>query len=172
MNDKLKAALARPFRAESARILLVPGLAALGLADSAYLSVTHLAGELPACGGYAGCAEVNSSPYAFVFGLPIAYIGSALYLTVLGIALWRTGATGAARAQGTLLLYGLLLAGATFMAYLTAVEFFVLRAVCYWCLALAAITFVLLALSGREAWRLGVGPANPPPLRPRLRQAR
>lgn len=132
-----------------------PALAALGLADATYLAVTDLMRELPQCGGYSGCAEVNSSAFAFVFGVPVAFPGAGLYAALLGISLWRLRAMGDGRARATLLLYGLTLAGALFMAYLTGVEFFILGAVCYWCLGMATITLLLLALAVVEVWSLG-----------------
>jgi hypothetical protein len=41
-------------------------LAALGLADASYLAVLHWQGEVPPCLGYAGCGQVNTSPYGVV----------------------------------------------------------------------------------------------------------
>jgi uncharacterized membrane protein len=125
----------------------IPLLAALGLADALYLSILHLRDELPPCGGYAGCADVNSSMYAFIFDIPIAAFGAGLYLALLGLALYRMRVRGRPFLWATTLFYGLTVSAALFMAYLTAVELFVLQAICYWCVALAGITFMLLALA-------------------------
>ncbi|MHB1161187.1 MAG: vitamin K epoxide reductase family protein [Chloroflexota bacterium] len=133
----------------------IPGLAALGLGDATYLSVLHFQGEIPPCGGYAGCATVNTSVYAEIFGVPIAALGTVLYLLLFGIGLWRLRVDGDRMVQATLLLYSLALAGALFMAYLTAVELFILHAFCYWCLGLAGITLLLLILVTAEIWSLG-----------------
>ncbi|MGE5617912.1 MAG: vitamin K epoxide reductase family protein [Sphingomonadaceae bacterium] len=133
----------------------IPALAALGLGDAAYLSALHFQGEIPPCGGYAGCATVNTSPYAEIFGVPVAALGAALYLLLFVIGLWRLRVDGDRMVWSTLLLYSLVVAGALFMAYLTAVEFFVLHAYCYWCLALAGITLLLLILVTTEIWALG-----------------
>jgi len=54
------------------------------------------------------------------------------------------------------MLYAITLAGALSMGYLTAVELFVLHAICYWCIALALITFALLAIVVRDVWVRGV----------------
>ncbi len=136
----------------SARRWPLPLLSALGFADSAYLAVTHWRGELPPCGGYAGCDLVNSSRYAEIFGVPIAAFGALLFAALLGISLVRGLSPSRPWVYKTLLLYGLALAGAVFMAYLTAIEFFVLHAVCYWCLGLAGITLLLLILITSEVW--------------------
>ncbi len=137
------------------RLWVVPALAALGLADAAYLALLHWQGEIPPCAGYSGCAQVNTSPYAEIFGVPVAALGALLYAALLAVGLWRLRTRGEAFARATLLLYGLVVAGAVFMAYLTAVEFFVLHAFCYWCLALAAITLFLLVIVVGEVWALG-----------------
>jgi uncharacterized membrane protein len=145
---------------------LVPILAALGLADAGYLAVTHLQGELPACGGYAGCAQVNNSPYAEIFGVPVALLGAALYLALLAVSLWRLKGPMGHRPMATLAIYGMVLSSTVVMSYLTALEFFVLHAFCYWCLGLAAITLLLLALVVNELWRLNAI-ANARPAAPR-----
>lgn len=134
---------------------LVPILAALGLADAGYLSITHLQGELPACGGYAGCAQVNDSPFAEVFGVPVALLGAALYLALLAVSLWRLKGPISHRPVATLAIYAMVLSATVVMSYLTALEFFVLHAFCYWCLGLAAITLLLLVLIVSELQRLG-----------------
>lgn len=131
---------------------VTPILALLGLADSGYLAILHWQGELPPCGGYAGCDLVNTSRYADVFGVPVAAFGALLYATLLAAAVWRIRSSGRRWVYGTLLLYALVLAGAVFMAYLTAIELFVLRAVCYWCMALAIVNLLLLILVTREVW--------------------
>jgi uncharacterized membrane protein len=139
---------------------IVPALALLGLADALYLSVLHWQGEVPPCGGYGGCAQVNTSPFAETFGVPIAALGALLYAALLAIALGRRQLKGVVLAHATLLLYSLTLAGALFVAYLTGVEALVLHAYCYWCLLLAAITFLLLGLVTREVWLIGSPPAQ------------
>jgi uncharacterized membrane protein len=125
----------------------IPLLAFAGLADSLYLALLHLRDELPPCGGYTGCADVNSSAYAYIFDIPIAAFGAGLYLALLGLGLYRMRARGQPFMWATTLFYGLTVSGAVFMAYLTSVELFVLQAICYWCVALAGITFMLLALA-------------------------
>lgn len=133
----------------------VPALAGLGLADALYLASLHLIGEAPACGSYGGCEQVNSSPYAEVFGIPVAALGSLLYLAIFVATLARLGARGQRRDDLTLAIYGMLVSAAVFMAYLTWLEFFVIHAFCYWCLALAAITLTLLVISVRELPAMG-----------------
>lgn len=130
----------------------VPVLAALGLADSTYLSVLHWMGEIPPCGGYQGCAEVNTSAFAEIFGVPTAAFGMLLSAFVLGIGLWRIRADESGRLSATLVMYGLVLSETLFMAYLTGIEVVVLHAVCYWCLGMAFSVVAMLALLMRDIW--------------------
>lgn len=130
----------------------VPALAFLSLADATYLSVLHWRGEIPPCGGYAGCETVNTSAFAEIFGIPTAAFGMVLSAAVLVVALYRLRAEGRNWLYSTLALYALALSGALFMTYLTGVEITVLHAVCYWCLAMAAMIFVILAISMRDIW--------------------
>ena len=139
----------------------VPVLAALGLADSTYLSVLHWMGEIPPCGDYHGCAEVNTSTFAEIFGVPTAAFGMVLSAVVLGISLWRIRAEGRGRFSATLVIYALVLSEALFMAYLTGVEFLVLHAVCYWCLGMTTTVAVMLVLLMRDIWVTAVASEAP-----------
>jgi len=134
---------------------MVPGLVLIGLADAVYLSVLHWQGEVPPCGGYGGCAQVNTSPFAETFGVPIAAMGAGLYAMMLAVSLARLRLKGADFAYATLVLYSLALAGALFVSYLTGLEALVIKAFCYWCLVLAGVTFLLLGLAARDVWVIG-----------------
>lgn len=139
----------------------VPVLAALGLADSTYLSVLHWIGEIPPCGDYHGCAEVNTSAFAEIFGVPTAAFGMVLSAVVLGVSLWRMRAKGRSRLNATLIMYALVLSEVLFMAYLTGIEVLVLRAVCYWCLGMAATVVVMLVVLMRDIWVTAVSSEAP-----------
>src|SRR5512138_2536107 len=90
----------------------IPVLAALSLADAAYLSVLHWRGEIPPCGGYAGCETVNTSPFAEIFGVPIAAFGMVLSAAILAIAIFRARVAGRQWLYATLALYALVLSAA------------------------------------------------------------
>jgi uncharacterized membrane protein len=117
-------------------VLLV--LAVLGTLISAYLTWTHFAGLTPVCTGSGeGCQTVQSSRYASVLGIPVAFLGLIAYGgLIFSTALWRE--TG--------IYLGLLisLVGTLFSAYLTYLEIFVIGALCQWCLASAAIMLAAL----------------------------
>jgi uncharacterized membrane protein len=122
----------------------IPTLALLGLGVSAYLSYVEISQTEAVCGPVGECNIVQSSQYAQIFGVPIALIGALFYLLILG--LWLS--LRQSRADWTrwipvtlLLLSGL---GVLFSIYLTALELFVIKAVCAWCLGSAVLTAMLL----------------------------
>jgi uncharacterized membrane protein len=93
------------------------------------------------------CNIVQSSPYARILNVPVAILGTMFYLAVLGISLliyldrWRLAR------WAPIMLLGLTLGGVLFSIYLTALELFVINAVCAWCLSSAVITTLLLLVS-------------------------
>ncbi|WP_166175961.1 vitamin K epoxide reductase family protein [Rubrobacter tropicus] len=115
-------------------------LAAGGVAISAYLTWSHLGGTAPVCvGGSGGCEAVQASRYSEILGVPVAALGLVAYAGLLLSAVFK-GETAA--------LLGLFIAlvGTLFSAYLTYLEFLVIRAVCQWCVANAGIVVACLAL--------------------------
>ena len=113
-------------------------LATLGAGIAAYLVYVHYSGVAPICSIGGDCEKVQSSAYAELGGVPVAVLGLAGYLTILGASLWRseTAALVAATAAVT---------GAAFSAWLTYVEIFRIEAICQWCVA-SAVTMAGLAV--------------------------
>lgn len=125
-------------------------LALAGLFVSTYLLLYKLGvyGNL-ACGAGGSCAVVQASRYADFLGLPVAGWGAGWYAAVLALALAGTRPARVGDRGIRLGLGGLAAAGLAFTLYLTWVELFVLRAICAWCVASAALT---LAIFGLVAW--------------------
>jgi len=115
-------------------------LSMVGMLASGYLSYIHLSGAPIFCGGSSSCEIVNASRYAFLGALPIALPGLGMYVM---IALLSLIASRTSRRWPDQALFGLSLTGALYSLYLTAVELFVLHAVCLWC-AISAIAIVLI----------------------------
>src|SRR5476651_1769753 len=61
-------------------------LALAGLADSIYLTVTHLTGEDVTCIASSGCSEVLSSAYSSVGPIPLGAFGALGYFVALSLA--------------------------------------------------------------------------------------
>jgi uncharacterized membrane protein len=115
-------------------------VAVMGLAIAGYLTAVHYAGGTPACAVSHGCATVQQSAYAELWGVPVALLGLAGYVAIL-VSLARDGE--AARTATAFLA----LAGAGFSAWLTYVELARLDAVCSWCVGSAICMTLLAALS-------------------------
>ena len=136
----------------------VAALAAAGLAVSAYLTATKLAGgTLLFCERGTGCDIVQASRYALFLGVPTAAWGATLYAAVLVLAL-----TGLAPRRW-LGAFVLAVAAVAFSAYMTWLSLFELRAVCPWCLVDAGIAVALLVvlLVRRPAARGRRAPTRP-----------
>jgi uncharacterized membrane protein len=110
-----------------------------GLADSIYLTVTHLTGENVVCVASAGCNEVLGSAYASIGKFPLASLGAVAYFTAFSCATLAAFSYPRARTFLTLVVAGML---ATTL-YLLFVQAFVLHAFCDYCLLSAALTLSL-----------------------------
>ena len=138
-------------------------LAAAGAAVSAYLTAVHWRPGALACGPAGGCHAIQASPYATLGGVPIALLGLGMYAAVAalaGAALTRRGPVPPPYLL--LVVFGLSLAGTLYAAWLTWVEVAVLRAVCPWCAASAALVTAIAGAAG-----LGVTRQVVPGRRPR-----
>ena len=126
-------------------------LALIGLFISAYLWLYHLGyyGMLQC--GTGSCEVVQSSKYADFLGVSVPAWGTAWYLamTVLGMML----AAGHLETSGPGKLAAIFATGGlAFSIYLTAVELFILHAICRWCVVSAALTVGIFLLVA--PWRL------------------
>lgn len=87
-----------------------------------------------------GCAKVIRSPYGRLLGIPNG---------ALGVAYFTAAALTPLVVRGVPMLWAVLLAGSAvalvLYAYLTYLQFAVLRAWCVWCLSSAALTAGILA---------------------------
>lgn len=100
---------------------------------------------------YINCDIVNKSTYAEIAGVPVALMGIIAYC-LLFAASRKLFYTGSSR---NLLLFSTFLAGGSFLfsLYLTVVEFFVLYAICLFCILSQVIIltiFILTLLLWRE----------------------
>jgi uncharacterized membrane protein len=129
---------------------VMTGLALLGLAVAGYLLAVRLLGEAPACGPVKGCDTVAASPYATLFGVPVALYG-VLYSLVLTVAcaIWSR----AGHRQALYVAYGLGLVGILAVAYLTYLEIFVIEAICVWCVTYAVTIIAGFIVVAFVAWQ-------------------
>jgi uncharacterized membrane protein len=139
---------------------LIAAIAGLGALTTAYLTVVKLTQGTAAC-PTESCDLVLASPYATIFGQPLALFGLLAYTSIVILALAPLAVNSAQNKQLRSNLetwtWLLLLAGAiamtVFSGYLMYLLAFQIKAVCLYCLASAVFSLSLLVLTiiGR-AW--------------------
>ena len=143
---------------------LMAGIASVGAAVTGYLTIVKLTGNSTACPTN-GCDLVLSSPYATVFGLPLALFGFFAYASMIVFALIPLLVNSSKQAQlrsnlenwtGLLLFVGGT-AMTIFSGYLMYLLAFKIQVVCIYCVgsALLSATLFTLALIGREWQDIG-----------------
>lgn len=121
-------------------------LSLIGLADSWYLTESAMTDTPLVCGPgvLEGCNAVAQSPYSKLLGVPLAMYGvlfyaltlilsaAILFLKIRALPLYLLVATAG---------------GAVASVYFLFVQFFLIKALCVYCLLSAGISFALCALS-------------------------
>lgn len=145
---------------------LMAGIASVGAAVTGYLTIVKLTGDSTACPTN-GCDIVLSSPYATVFGLPLALFGFLAYASMIIFAVAPLFVNSLKQQQQQLRSNlenwtGLLLfAGGTammvFSGYLMYLLAFKIQLVCIYCIgsALLSTSLFTLAIIGREWQDIG-----------------
>jgi uncharacterized membrane protein len=118
-------------------------LAGVFVALYLYLHKLGVVGHL-AC-GTGGCETVQLSAYSRFLGLDVPLIGVGGYLTLLVLSV--ASLERPTDRRWPVLLCGLATVGLLFTAWLTYAEFFLIHAVCRWCLGSAAIISLICALA-------------------------
>lgn len=128
----------------------VAAIALAGTSIAGYLTYARFTHAAIAC-ATGGCETVQSSRYAELLGMPVAVLGLAAYVFVLGTAFFDNPFARAAGAATAL-------AGVLFGVYLLLVQLIVIDAVCHWCLASDLLLDVLAVAC---VLRLRVGDRRP-----------
>lgn len=130
-----------------------------GVFISAYLWLFKLGliGEMTCTTG--GCVAVQLSPQSRFLGMEVAGIGFAGYVVLLGLTLLSLQPRWTDSRRLLLLLAGLSGGAVAFTLYLKYLEFFVIGAVCQWCVASAVLIVVFFGLVMLELRRMRGRPA-------------
>ncbi len=99
-----------------------------------------------ACGGSAGCEVVQTSPYALFLGIPVPLWGLGGYALLFALA-FATVQWPHLAARLDRWMVGLSSLALLFSLYLTALELFVIHAICRWCVASQVIVLLYWAIS-------------------------
>lgn len=127
-------------------------LALAGLFISCYLWLYKLGKIGTIACGTGGCETVQLSAQSRFLGVEVALIGVVGYAALLGLALLGLSPKHAGASwplKGLILMAG---GAVLFTAYLKYLEFFVIHAICRWCVASAAIIATMFGLAVVE-WR-------------------
>lgn len=117
-------------------------LAILGLLVSIYMTIYKITSNENMCVGSKDCSVVNASKYSEVNGIPVAVVGVAGYLSILGIH-WLERKNDFFKANGSMMLFGISLVGFFFTVWLIYVEIALLKAYCPFCVA-SQVTMTLI----------------------------
>ena len=119
-----------------------------GLAVAGYLTFIEATAAPIMCGPTGGCADVQNSRYALLFGvLPVGVLGLIGYLAILaGWIVWQFGSPSTQK-LGALSIWGMCIFGVLFSIYLTFLEPFVIGATCMWCISSAVLMMIILLIS-------------------------
>ncbi len=119
-------------------------LVIVGLLVSIYMTVYKLTSNNAMCLGSGDCSTVNASRYSEVNGIPVAVIGVLGYLAILA-TLFFENRNDFLKQNGTLLIFGMALAGFIFTVWLIYVEVAILKALCPFCVtSQTAMTIIFI----------------------------
>ncbi len=109
------------------------GACFLGWFASGYLLYTYVTGAPMSCALVSGCEQVRASKWAYVYGIPRPILGVVFYSALFGLLVIRSIGRSYSR-----LLYRLMI-GMICFAFLETlmllhVQWFELKAFCFWCL--------------------------------------
>ena len=126
----------------------------IGLFVAGYLSYLKIAGAPAACltTGPFDCNVVLNSQYSRLAGLPIAYLGFAVYAAI-GLILLLENRVEFLRQWGRLITFGFGLFAWLFSMWLVYVQFALLQALCPWCLTHETNFTILFALICYRVYR-------------------
>jgi len=123
-------------------------LSLTGLGVSIYLTITHfdthIALSCPASGGLINCEKVTTSPQSYVFGIPVAVLGLAYFVPMLGLSLpwaWRSPDRRIHLAR-----LALAVVGVGMVIYLVIAELLIIKNICLWCTSVHVLSFILFVI--------------------------
>ncbi len=97
--------------------------------------------------GSGSCEFVQTSRYGELLGVPVAFYGVIGYALIFAVAIAGLQPAQLERRWPTLTLAALAAGGFLLTIYLTAIELFVLHAICRWCVGSAAVMTTITSLA-------------------------
>ena len=120
-------------------------VAVMGWLITVVLTAIHLFAlpAIPPDAPVQGSIEVITSPWAYVFGVPLATLGGFYYLTTIGLALWWFDTRHPLIIK---ILTPITATGVVFSSYFVYLQLGVIGEICPFCMMSAAATVILFAL--------------------------
>ena len=125
---------------------LAIALTVIGLLVAVYMTVYAFTSNDSMCLGSGDCSTVNASSYSKFYGIPVAVLGVAGYAAILAVLLLEKR-IGFLQQNGSLVFFGISLAGFLFTLYLIYVEVALIRAYCPFCIASQSAMTLIFILS-------------------------
>jgi uncharacterized membrane protein len=130
--------------------------ALLGALVALYLWLFHLGVSELIC-PIKGCEVVQKSAYSSILGVPVATVGFFAFLALFGVSAWSTLLE---RPAGERVVFAVSSLGLLAYVWFTYLELFVIRAICFWCVA-SSLMMLGAWLCSLAALRTGVYPNAP-----------
>jgi uncharacterized membrane protein len=126
----------------STLLILTILLSVAGIVDAWYLAEHALTNTALSCGvgALSGCNTVAQSEYSHFFGIPLGVYGLFFYAVVFVLAACATKLLSRRFLQA---LFGLGIVGLLFSFYFLWLQFFVINAICIYCLGSFAISVII-----------------------------
>jgi uncharacterized membrane protein len=115
----------------------------IGFIDATYLTVKHYSGTPLACPLFKDCEKVTTSRYATILGVPLALLGAVYYLTIILSSIAYLDIRRKVILSFTVRFTIIGLLASAWFVYL---QFFVIRAICPYCMVSAVASTILFLL--------------------------
>ncbi|MGB8982998.1 MAG: vitamin K epoxide reductase family protein [Anaerolineales bacterium] len=125
---------------------LAIALTIIGLLIATYMTIYSITSNDTMCIGSKDCSVVNASRYSKLYGIPVAVLGIAGYAAILAVLLLEQRIPFLQQ-NGSLVFFGLSLAGFLFTLYLIYVEVALIKAYCPFCIASQSAMTLIFILS-------------------------
>ncbi|MBI2096282.1 MAG: vitamin K epoxide reductase family protein [Candidatus Taylorbacteria bacterium] len=126
-------------------LLILCGVMGIGIAYHIYGK--KRVQEAPVCPLNFKCETVIYSPYSTFLGIPVEKLGVIYYIFISAAYTSMWSFPNLVTAELTLFAFSATIAAFLFSLYLTAIQSFVLKEFCTWCLASAAVCTIIFALA-------------------------
>ncbi|HBI25202.1 MAG: Vitamin K epoxide reductase [Candidatus Wolfebacteria bacterium GW2011_GWC2_39_22] len=124
-------------------------LSVAGFTDAVYLAMKRIIGSPINCFAFSGCDTVAQSTYSAIFGIPLSLLGAIFYaVTIILITYYLQRRTK----KGLQRVLAMAILGGVFALYLFALQAFVIKAWCLYCVISDTIG-VVTALLAIYLWR-------------------